>query len=113
LSLRLGLEAQYHVSPGAAMNPWFGYLESTGFSAQANGQTASAAVAGWEYGHLMAGLDFRLTKTIGIGPVLDFSFGQYTRESVQNPGSAQVSGDIQKKDFHEWLLIGGRVVLFP
>ena len=115
-SLRLGIEAQYFFLPAEKVNPWVGYgigLESTGFSATANGQSASLATAGWEFGHFMVGVDFRLSKDIGIGPLLDFSLGQYSHAGVQAPGQSQQNYSISDQALHEWLLIGGRVVFFP
>jgi hypothetical protein len=60
----------------------------------------------------MAGLDFRLSRTFGIGPVVDFSFGQYRTLSVEVNGETTEAA-IQNKALHEWLLIGVRLVLFP
>jgi hypothetical protein len=116
ISFRIGLEAQYHFIPEGKVNPWVGYgigLESSGFSVDKNGETKSLILAGWEYGHFMGGVDFRLSKTIGIGPFVDFSLGQYSHQSSQTPGSPQVDGDISNQALHEWILIGGRVVFFP
>jgi hypothetical protein len=61
----------------------------------------------------MAGVDFRLSKDVGIGPLIDFSVGQYTRESVSENGNTLSSGTPSQTALHEWLLIGGRVVIFP
>jgi hypothetical protein len=115
-SLRLGIEGLLYFAPETATNPWVGYgigLESTALSGSANGQTSSVGVAGWEYGHLMGGVDFRISRTIGIGPIVDFSFGQYNHETVQTPGQQQHDVNIVNAAMHEWLLIGGRVVFFP
>jgi hypothetical protein len=116
-TLRFGIEAQYHFLPSLPMNPWVGYgigVESTGFSASdSSGNSDSVAAAGWEFGHFMAGLDFRLSPSIGIGPMIDLSIGQYNTLSTSNNGNTTASGSIQSQALHEWLLIGGRLVIFP
>jgi hypothetical protein len=116
VSLRLGLEALVYLAPSASIDPWLGYgigIESTGFSASVGGQTVSEAVAGWEFGHFMAGVDFRLTKYIGIGPLVDFSLGQYSSENTKDASGNSASGSITQQALHEWLLIGGRVLFYP
>jgi hypothetical protein len=115
-SFRLGIEALVYLSPDAATNPWVGYgigLESTGFNATAGGETVQFAAAGWEFGHLMAGVDFRMSKSVGFGPVVDLSFGQYNHATIQSPGVPQQDGTIANQAMHEWLLVGARVVFFP
>lgn len=114
-SLRLGLEAQYHFAPAASMNPWIGYgigYESTGFSGSNGSNTFSVAAAGWELGHFMGGVDFRLSPKVGIGPMVDFSVGQYNKVSV-NQGGQTTDASIANQALHEWLLIGVRLVFFP
>jgi len=115
-SLRLGLEALVYLAPSANIDPWLGYgigIESTGFSASNGNQTVSDAVAGWEFGHFMVGVDFRLTKYIGLGPLLDFSLGQYSSESTKDASGNSTNGSIAQQALHEWLLIGGRVSFYP
>jgi hypothetical protein len=114
-SLRLGIEAQYQFTPDASTNPWIGYgigIESTAFSGSNGGTTYSVAAAGWEFGHFMAGLDFRLSKTIGIGPMVDFSLAEYNTISVNENGQTS-NGTVANKALHEWLLVGPRLVFFP
>ena len=106
---------KYQFTPAASSNPWIGYgigVESTGLSGSSGGNTFSVSVAGWEFGHFMAGWDFRLNKTIGIGPMVDLSLGQYSTSSVTDNGQT-MNGSISNQALHEWLLIGGRMVIFP
>jgi hypothetical protein len=115
-SLRIGAEVLYSFLPEGSIDPWIGYgigLESTGFGASNGNDQINAAAAGWEFGHFMGGVDFRLSKDVGIGPLIDFSVGQYTRESVSENGNTLSSGTPSQTALHEWLLIGGRVVIFP
>jgi hypothetical protein len=115
VSFHIGIEAQYSFAPDAAMNPWIGYgigLESIALSAQNGTSSGSVSSAGWEYGHFMGGLDFRLSPSFGLGPFVDFSVGQYQSLSVTTNGSTN-SGALSSTAMHEWLLISGRLVLFP
>jgi hypothetical protein len=116
-SFRLGVEIQYHFTPAEKTNPWIGYgigLESVGVSGSSNGRTVSQYLSGPEWAHFMGGLDFRLSKTIGIGPLVDFAIGRYTHSKVET-GNTTIEGDIKDDDrtTHFWLFIGGRLVIFP
>jgi len=73
----------------------------------------SAAAAGWEFAHFMVGVDFRLTKYIGLGPLVDFSLGQYSSESTKDASGNTTNGSIAQQALHEWLLVGGRVLFYP
>jgi outer membrane protein W len=80
-SLRIGAQIQYHILPAEKLNPWVGYgigLESSGVSAKAPNAEASVAAVGIDFAHFTAGFDYRLNKQVGIGPVVDFSVGQYS-----------------------------------
>ena len=114
-SFRLGIEVQYQFTPDASNNPWIGYgigVESTAFSGSNGNATYSVGAAGWEFGHFMGGLDFRLSKTIGIGPMVDFSVAEYSAINVNENGQTS-NGTLANKALHEWLLVGVRLVIFP
>lgn len=109
VSLRIGIEAQYHIIPDGKINPWVGYgigFESSAFSFASKGLTTSSGIAGPEFAHLMGGVDFRLTKVFGLGPYADLSVAQYTSTS----GSSQ---EIKDKALHEWLTLGVKFIFFP
>lgn len=59
------------------------------------------------------GLDFRVHRGFGIGPVVDFSLGQYSHFHSEFPGQPTTDGDIKSTAMHEWLMIGLRGVFFP
>jgi hypothetical protein len=108
----LGLEVQYAFRPDAFMNPWLGYgigIESTSFYYS---DSYSVYVSGFEFGHLSAGLDLRLSRTFGLGPVLDLSLAQYSGVGSIEHGETS-SGTLKHQALHEWLLVGARLVLFP
>jgi hypothetical protein len=115
-SFRIGVEVQYHIAPEAKLNPWVGYgigLEGNAVSGKgSDGNQVTQSLGGVEYAHISGGFDFRLNKGFGIGPMADFSMGQYSHLKVESGGTS-VDGDIQNTTLHEWLTIGLRMVVFP
>jgi hypothetical protein len=114
-NVRFGVEIQYHGAPDKKTNPWIGYgigYESSAVSGSGNGNTVTASVVGPEYAHFSAGLDFRLSHTVGLGPVLGLSLGEYNHAKTEGNGTIN-EGDIQNTALHEWVSLGLRVVFFP
>jgi hypothetical protein len=115
VGIRLGAELQYHILPEGSANPWLGYgigYESIALSGSSGGRTQTVSVGGFEYAHFMGGIDFRLNHGFGIGPVVDFSIGEYSHAHYDS-GTTTTDEDIQKKATHEWLTLGVRFVFFP
>lgn len=116
---RIGIQAQFHFNPDGKWNPWVGYgigYELAGVSGSKGNNKVSVAVAGVEYAHFMAGADYRINKTVGIGPFADFALGQYsiaTLETTVNGLTQRRDGDIQNTSMHEWLTLGVKVTFFP
>lgn len=113
VGVRLGAEAQVHFIPAGDVNPWLGYgigYESLSFSRSggASSDNDSFTLSGWEYAHFMGGVDFRLSRVVGLGPFVDYSLGQYGSAS-----DGDVSVDIPNTSLHSWLTLGVRVVFFP
>jgi hypothetical protein len=116
---RGGVLVEYNLRPGDALNPWlgagFGY--EIGGSNGSNGlNTISNSYRGFEFGHLLGGLDFRLQDYFGIGPFLDAALGRYDYAQNQTNQGGYVStlgGNLDAKSFHGWLILGVRAVLFP
>jgi outer membrane protein W len=119
ITWRAGLEALYHFEPASPINPWVGYgigYESSAINESNDSGFGSVTASGWEFGHFMAGVDFRLSRNVAIGPLLDLALGEYARltSSTDFPGEAGSSGGgIAHTALHEWLLVGGRLVVFP
>jgi len=111
VDVHFGVEAQYHILPAGQVNPWIGYglgFESFALGRSVGGVTVSEGYSGFEFARFMAGVDFRLSRVVGVGPFADLamtSFGSY------NPGSTSVS--LPETGVHEWLTLGVRVVFFP
>lgn len=117
-TVRFGAEMQVHLQPEGAVNPWLGYgvgLEFTSLSMRGPEGEASLSLLGTELAHLMVGVDFRLSKSLGLGPVLDLSAATYSSVTTELNGVEEpsASGQIAEAGIHAWLNLGARVVLFP
>jgi hypothetical protein len=115
VGLRIGLQIQYHIIPDGKANPWIGYgigYEATSLSGSGHGNDISETVGGVELAHFMAGVDFRVNRTFGIGPFADLSLGKYTQYDNDNVnGDSNIPSDQRK--LHEWLTIGVKFTFFP
>jgi hypothetical protein len=116
---RAGAVVEWNVRPGEKINPWFGYgfgYELGGSNGSNGSSSISNSVRGFEYAHVLAGVDLRLQEYFGIGPFVDAALGTYdVAESRTNQGGLVVNrgGAIEDKSFHVWLTLGVRVVLLP
>ena len=115
-SVRFGAEILYYILPGEMADPWLGYgigFESSGFTISAGGQSFSANESGFEFAHLMGGVDFRVSRVFGIGPFVDLSMGEFSRYHADLLTGGIEEGDITNTATHEWLAFGARGVFFP
>lgn len=115
-SVQLGVELQVHILPDKKLDPWLGYgigYSANGGGGSANGKDFTVSTGGLDFAHLMAGLDVRLSRTIGLGPVVDFTAGTYTKLKSEVNGTTQFDGDVKETATHYWLMLGGRLVIFP
>lgn len=119
VGFRIGVQAQLHFIPDGKVNPWIGYgigYEIAGVSGTKGNDKLTAALGGVEFGHFMAGLDFRLSRVVGIGPFADFALGQYSIASIETTRSGVTTkrdGDIAETSLHEWLTLGVKLTFFP
>lgn len=110
LSFRLGAQIHYAIAPDERFNPWVGY--GLGISRLDVGDSGlDVGFRGFDFGRFMAGLDVRLSRTIGLGPFVDFTVGKYASRSIENNGFRDA--DIEGRSFHYWVTIGPRIVLLP
>jgi len=96
--------------PGSALDPWVGLgvgYESFGTRQSANGQSASSSFSGLQFVDVQAGGDFMLTPSLGVGPFVAFSVGEFTSASYDQ-GATSTSSSLQSTALHEWLTIGVR-----
>ena len=112
-SFRVGIEILANLLPAGRVNPWVGYgigIESLAF---VSSNDVSLSTAGPEYARFMAGVDFRLSRTVGLGPVVDYSIGQYATATLKVNGRTVEDGEIANKAGHQWLTLGIKLTLFP
>jgi hypothetical protein len=116
MSLRIVGEIQYHFAPAHAWNPWLGYgigieTSAVSVSSGSGNDSSNASATGFDFAHLMAGIDYRQGRGFGVGPFVDFSLGQYESVNYDLPGqSSQTMGG---KALHAWLAFGARFVIKP
>jgi hypothetical protein len=108
-SIRLGVDARYHIQRYARIDPWFlvgiGYEWMHRGLSGSGGGSASQNAMGLELGRLQFGADYEVAPRIRVGPFLGVSIAQYQRLSN---GSATAS--ILNKGLHEWWTFGVRGV---
>lgn len=110
-SFRVGGQIHYSIAPDERLNPWVGY--GLGLSWLTVGDDgARTQLRGFDFGRFMAGLDIRVSRTVGLGPFADFAIGKYAGRTIET-ASGEVDEDLQGRAFHYWLTIGPRVVFFP
>jgi len=117
-SVHVGAQVQYHASPASEVNPWIGY--GIGYEWLWTTGIAGTSYRGPEYARFMLGVDLRLSRSIGLGPVADLTLAQYTDASAEPDvagGTAGARGgasvDLSDKALHEWVTLGFRVVAYP
>jgi hypothetical protein len=108
--MRIGAEIVYAFTPGRSMNPWFGLgtgWEWTQYAGTKAGSAASVTMNGWEYLNVQTGLDFALSKGVGLGPYAAFLGGNYS--GIVASGSSTGWGgsvELASRAFHGWFQIG-------
>ena len=111
LTFRVGAQVSYAIAPDDWINPWLGY--GLGYSSVSVGDDgAEVTYRGFDFGHFMAGLDFRLSRTFGLGPFVDFTVGKYASRTIET-SAGRIDGDISGRSFHYWLTIGPRLTIMP
>lgn len=111
LSFRIGAQVFYAIAPDEWINPWLGY--GLGYSSVTVGDDgADVTYRGFDFGHFMAGLDLRLSRTFGLGPFVDFTVGKYASRTIET-AAGTIDGDISGRSFHYWLTVGPRLTIMP
>lgn len=111
LTFRVGAQVTYAIAPDERINPWLGY--GLGYSSITVGDDgADVTYRGFDFGHFVAGLDLRLSRTFGLGPFVDFTIGKYASRTIET-AAGTIDGDISGRSFHYWLTIGPRLTIMP
>lgn len=111
LSFKIGPIVRYYFSPGKAFDPWVN--ASTGLSVLgiSNGEPANSGdriqgpvLTGFEIAKVGAGVDWRFSPFLAVGPYIDLALGTYLAASNVEQFSSAV---------HTWVSLGVRFVLQP
>lgn len=111
-----GLEAQYQFAPARRYNPWLGYglgFEGAGVGNTVGHMTTTTVFTGFDFARFSGGFDVRISRVIGVGPLVDLTLGRYTHTSVKLEHTTLADADVDDKRVHGWLTLGGRLVFFP
>jgi hypothetical protein len=132
-SRRAGVLVKVDLRPTSAWNPWLGlgsgvewhdvdWARRAAASASPDAPTVLSRgeldVRGVELARVMAGVDFRSTRTFGIGAHAALSFGRYRDATLTSAGSSTMPAaehDLAEdaRATHTWLTVGVHGVLFP
>ena len=121
--MRLGVQARYHFSPKANVDPWLGlnlaweWLRSSAsivLPPEVTGLSSSQAVTAKQLIHgplleLLGGLSFDLGHQLHAGPFLSAAAGRYIRSTFDCPTEALGCPDpawIDDGAFHAWVSLG-------
>ena len=110
--IRLGIDAHFHLNPGASFDPWLGVgagYEWLALSVSNGGQNGSLTTSGFEYLNVQLGGDIGVARDLAVGPFVSLSAGEYRSETM-NGVTGTIAQDITDQSFHEWLLFGVRAV---
>jgi opacity protein-like surface antigen len=116
--IRFGAQVHYHVLFEGQVDPWigagFGYEWMTE-GASASGVSMDMTAHGFEFLNLQLGLDFTPEDHFYLGPFFTLTLGQFSSVSADCSGlpdcsalENELSGDLEEKSLHEWLLFGVR-----
>ncbi|HEY4157521.1 MAG TPA: hypothetical protein VGM29_05465, partial [Polyangiaceae bacterium] len=108
--IRLGVQAQYHIMPDQAVDPWLGLgigYEWLGDSESAGGVSQDTTIKGLEFLNVQGGADFQVANALTVGPFLNLSLAQFSSFSTSGP-LGTTSGSFDNKAMHEWITIGAK-----
>jgi hypothetical protein len=115
--VRFGVQAQYHFSPAAFVDPWLGLgVGYEWITSHVEGQVIGLPIdvrtehSGPELLHLQGGVDLRTSAALAFGPFAALSLMQYTSCSAELDGR---DSDCRLPDlaWHGWFVLGVRGTL--
>jgi opacity protein-like surface antigen len=110
--IMLGVDAQYHLMPDGAIDPWVGIgvgYEIGNVNVSEAGTSAGESFNGFQFVNAQVGADYKPTPNFGIGPFVMFSAGEFANCSLSGAASGETC-TIPQKAVHEWLTFGLRGV---
>jgi hypothetical protein len=113
-NVRFGAQIHYIFSPNDWLTPWVGY--GFGYSWMSAGDgNRDTYMRGFDFAHFLGGVDFRFSRTLGLGLFVDYSLGSYAHQelSADSATVGAVDGSIVGRTIHQWFTIGPRLVVMP
>ena len=113
----MGLMAHLHFLPHGAIDPWVGVgVGGEGLAlGEGNGTTEIIVAFGGVEFPLRAGVDFKLSERVALGPYIGYTFGTFSSAtlSCEGPGCtfSEMEGDIDETAPHGWFGFGAKVTL--
>jgi hypothetical protein len=111
------VQAQYHFSPAASVDPWLGLgLGYEWITSHVEGQAFGFPIdvetqhSGPELLHLQGGVQFRLSPAFTLGPFAALSALQYTSCSATLDGD-DTECRLPDAAWHGWFVLGVRALL--
>lgn len=114
--VRGGVEFLVHTRPRTGVDPWVGLglghewlTADTKVGGSGVSATQHATFDGWDYLDLMAGIDFRTSSGMGIGPYVEVASGSFDTLNASTAGGgsgSSSSGGISSQASHQWLTLG-------
>ncbi len=112
---RFGVDLQFHSSPRAPVDPWFGFglayevmhTRIFNFTSDPNYFGGNDwTFSGFEFPLLEGGVDFALSPNFSLGPYVSVSLGQFTHANVDVDGGPSVSYGLNGQTWHGWVQLG-------
>ena len=110
-----GIFGAAHLRPAARLDPWLGFgfgYELATLAVDESGDDVARRVRGFELAQLALGADWRLTRELAVGPLLQASFGFYSHSAVWTPRYDR-EWAIADTDVHGWLTVSMRMLVQP
>jgi hypothetical protein len=114
--LRFGVDVIYTFLPRARIAPWVGVgagYEIMNLQASEGAERVELKFRGFEFGHLMAGADYRLWPNVRVGLFTALTFAQFSTFETpfdENGNFGPLRTVNLPKAFHEWLQFGVRTM---
>jgi hypothetical protein len=119
---RVGIQARYAFTPAARTTTWLAVgtgwemtdltLDKPGADSLDSSKSQTVSFEGWEILKLGAGIDWRLSRIVGLGLFAYGSVGTFSSVTSEGPDYL-VPGDLGSRGAHFWFLAGARITLFP
>ncbi|HEX7665812.1 MAG TPA: hypothetical protein VF407_14900 [Polyangiaceae bacterium] len=112
IGTRLGPDFVYAFRPDKFLNPWIGL--GAAFTTMSTGGPDKVHYTGFDFAHVMFGVDGRYAKAFGIGPYVDFGAGTFldrnASPSLVNAGAVAAN---DAPSVYYSMTIGARITFMP